>query len=137
MLRPTLNAVFLISGFVFWTSTWAQTVYRCGGSYSQTPCSGGVAIDASDPRSSAQKMQSDGATRRDASTADAMRQARLEQERRDIAADEPGLDRELAAASSEVRAGKLDKKKKKTRDRDRTQGLDLSKSVVKKTGKRP
>ena len=137
MLRPTLTAVFLISSFVFWTSTWAQTVYRCGGSYSQTPCSGGVAIDASDPRSSAQKMQSDGATRRDASTADAMRQTRLEQERRDIAADEPGLDRELAAASSEVRAGKLDKKKKKKRDRDRTQGLDLSKSVVKKTEKRP
>lgn len=55
----------------------AQTVYRCGNSYSQSPCSGGSAVNVDDRREPGQKSQADAATRRDAQTA-----ALLEKDRR-------------------------------------------------------
>lgn len=36
-----------------------ETVYRCGSLYTQTPCAGAIAVDASDERSAAQKQQAD------------------------------------------------------------------------------
>ncbi len=70
---------------VLLTAAWAtpaatQTVYRCGNSYSQEPCVGGKALDASDPRSPAQKAQTDQATRRNASAAQEMEKARMSEE---------------------------------------------------------
>jgi hypothetical protein len=35
----------------------AQQVYRCGNSYSQTPCAGAVAVSTDDPRSDDQRAQ--------------------------------------------------------------------------------
>jgi hypothetical protein len=35
----------------------AQQVYRCGNSYSQTPCAGAVAVQTEDPRTDAQRAQ--------------------------------------------------------------------------------
>lgn len=40
----------------------AQTVYKCGNNYSDTPCPQGVIINTADPRSQAQKAQTDQAT---------------------------------------------------------------------------
>jgi hypothetical protein len=66
----------------------AQNAYKCGDGYSQSPCPGGVAIDA-DSRSPAQKAQADAATARAAQTARAMEQARLKQEAAALAANTP------------------------------------------------
>ena len=42
-----------------WMTAAAQAapVYRCGSTYSQTPCPGGKLIDTADPRSQAQQAQ--------------------------------------------------------------------------------
>ena len=38
-------------------SASAQSVYRCGNSYSQTPCAGAVAVSTDDPRTDDQRAQ--------------------------------------------------------------------------------
>jgi len=86
--RP-LNAIFLIAACALSTGATAQNTYKCGDTYSQLPCPGGITIDAADQRTSAQKTQTDLATGRDARTADAMEKARLQQEKIDIAANTP------------------------------------------------
>lgn len=58
----------------------AQTIYRCGDSYSQQPCPGGKVLEVDDSRSASQKSQTDQAVRRDAKAADAMEKARLNDE---------------------------------------------------------
>jgi G3E family GTPase len=35
----------------------AQQVFRCGNSYSQTPCTGAIAVNTDDPRTDAQRAQ--------------------------------------------------------------------------------
>ncbi len=78
-LRMILSAAVLLA--TAWSApAAAQTVYRCGNSYSQEPCVGGKALDASDARSAAQKAQTDQATKRDASAAQAMEKARTKDE---------------------------------------------------------
>ncbi|MES2939955.1 MAG: hypothetical protein V4864_19920 [Pseudomonadota bacterium] len=59
----------------------AQTVYRCGNSYSQKPCAGGTAVDAADPRSAAQAADTTAAAKRNAQAADALEKERLAQGR--------------------------------------------------------
>ena len=63
----------------------AQTTYKCGSSYSQTPCPGGTTVDTNDPRTSDQKRQTDLATLRDAKVANAMETSRLKKEKADLA----------------------------------------------------
>jgi hypothetical protein len=58
----------------------AQTVYRCGESYSNQPCPGATAIAVDDPRSAAQRAQTDAATQRDARSAQLLETERLRQE---------------------------------------------------------
>lgn len=60
----------------------AQTAYRCGNSYSQSPCANGTAVDISDTRSAAQKRDADEAARRNAQAADAMEKTRMKEEAR-------------------------------------------------------
>ncbi len=86
-----LNAILMLATIAFSTGTQAQTTYRCANSYSQTPCPGGVAIDATDARTPAQKAQADQASKRDARIAEAMEKARLQQEARDLADNTPPL----------------------------------------------
>jgi len=58
----------------------AETVYRCGESYSQQPCPGGKPVQADDPRSESQRTQTREAARRDAKVADEMQKSRLKEE---------------------------------------------------------
>lgn len=81
------NAIFLIASSALSTGATAQKTYKCGNTYSQAPCPGGIVIEATDPRTPAQKTQADLATGRNARTAEAMEQARLQQEKRDLAAN--------------------------------------------------
>lgn len=73
-------AMFLIATCALLTRAEAQNVYRCGDSYSQSPCPGGVAIDASDSRTKGQKAQADADTQRDRQAANALEKERLKQE---------------------------------------------------------
>lgn len=58
----------------------AQTIYRCGNSYSQTPCAGGNAIAIDDSRDKTQKAQTDAAARRDLKAAETLEKNRTKQE---------------------------------------------------------
>lgn len=58
-------------------SSQAQTVYRCGNTYSETPCAGGKAVKVDDPRTKAEKAKADADTEAATKTA-----AELERERR-------------------------------------------------------
>ena len=82
-----LNAVILIATTAL--STWAnaQNAYRCGNTYSQTPCPNAVPVDVNDSRTSAQKKQTDAATAGSTKAGDAMEKSRLAQEKRDLAAN--------------------------------------------------
>lgn len=83
--HPVFFATLLISTYLIATGVTAQTAYKCGNTYSQSPCPGGVAVDASDARSSAQKKQTDLATAQGAKAADALAKDRIAQEKRDLA----------------------------------------------------
>jgi hypothetical protein len=55
-------------------------VYRCGSSYSQTPCPGGKMVEATDPRSAAQRAEAARITAREKKLADALERDRLDRE---------------------------------------------------------
>ena len=89
MQKLTGTAILLIAAYALSTGATAQNVYKCGSSYSQSPCPGGATIDVTDTRTPAQKEQTDSAANRDAKTADAMEKARIQQEKSDLTANTP------------------------------------------------
>ena len=93
MSRLTSLAIILIVLCSFLTRVEAQNAYRCGNSYSQTPCPGGVPVAADDSRSKAQKAQSETAIKRDVRTADSMEKTRLQQEEAQTRAAQKATDR--------------------------------------------
>lgn len=109
-------AIFFIAISALSTGATAQNIYKCGDTYSQAPCPGGAAVDATDQRTSAQKVQSDLATRRDVRAADAMEKARLQQEKTDIAANTPTAKAETAGTATDTGTTYAKKKKKKAPD---------------------
>lgn len=111
------RALLLLASIAVSSAAAAQTAYKCGSSYSQTPCAGGVAIDTSDPRSGEQKKQADLATERDMRTADAMEQSRIEREQMDLAANTPALPPASAAGAGESQTSQVKKIKKKNKNK--------------------
>ena len=94
-LRTALTAILVASGL----SAGAQTVYRCGNLYSDAPCPGATAIDASDPRTPAQKAQTDAAARQSAVLANRMEKERHALEKNALRPP-PSANRPRGAASS-------------------------------------
>ncbi len=109
----TLKALRLLTLSCLSMVAAAQVTYKCGNSYSQTPCPDAVAIDTNDRRTSAQKLQTDMATQRDARIANALEKARLQQETKDLAANTPALKASSPAPAAKNKADKLKTKRKK------------------------
>jgi len=59
----------------------AQTMYRCGSSYSQQPCAGGSEVAGFAPRPASDIAQAKAAAQADAKRAEAMEKARVQQEK--------------------------------------------------------
>jgi type II secretory pathway component HofQ len=76
-----------------------KTIYRCGTTYSDTPCGQGVIVPTADPRTAAQKAQTQEASARSASLAGQLEKAR----RTDEAA---ALQRTQAQALDQARSAK-------------------------------
>jgi hypothetical protein len=74
-------AALLISLCALSTGLQAQNIYKCGNSYSQTPCPGASTLNLNDARDVTQKRQSDAATRRDTGLAAALEKDRVTQEK--------------------------------------------------------
>jgi hypothetical protein len=83
----------------------AQTVYRCGNSYSQQPCPGAAPVAAADPRTPAEAARSGSVAAADAKRADAMEKARIAQEKNAPKAGVIGPSPAASQAHSHARDG--------------------------------
>ena len=132
-----LNASFLMAVCAFSSAAWAQNTYRCGDSYSQTPCPGGVIIDTTDKRTQAQKVQTDKASQRDAQIAAAMEKARLQQEAKDLAANTPAVKPATPASARKTRTSQAKKKNAPEMLTVKTAAVTKKKKTSKPSSKQP
>lgn len=79
--RKTRFATLLILLCAISNGLQAQTIYKCGHSYSQTPCPDASTLNLNDAREPAQKRGTDDATQRDAKLAAGLEKDRLTQEK--------------------------------------------------------
>jgi hypothetical protein len=115
MIKPAPCAALLLALSSLWVPARAQNVYRCGESYSNTPCPGATVVPTDDPRSPAQRAQTDAAARRDARSAQALEHERLKQEGKPVpatilapaAANEPPAPADRTASKAKPRKPEL------------------------------
>lgn len=81
--RPILALLPALLALATMVPAHAQTVYRCGNAYSQSPCPGGKEVKVADPRTPAEKAKADKDTEDANKTA-----AQLQRERK---AEEDGV----------------------------------------------
>jgi len=91
----------------------AQTVYRCGNSYSQQPCPGGNAIDASDRRTPAQRKAAEDGAKHERRTADTLEKQRVKEEESVARAAQQVEKAEQAAAAKRAAQKAAEEKEKK------------------------
>jgi hypothetical protein len=92
--------------------------YRCGNSYSSTPCPGGNAVDTDDPRSAAQQREAQDVKRRDAALAEQLATERRARERDTVTKPAIGIGPPPATSAAQrdgaASASTKKKNKKKT-----------------------
>lgn len=98
-------ATLFIAACALSTGAWGQTVYRCGGTYSDVPCAGAVTVDAQDSRTPAQQRESEATTTREAAAANTLEKERLAQEAQAL------TERKAAAKAAKKTAAKSKKAK--------------------------
>ncbi len=81
MTPRTAIALIFIAACALSTGATAQNVYKCGSTYSQTPCTDAQGLQIDDKRTEAQKQAADRATVRDATAARALEVERVQKER--------------------------------------------------------
>ena len=116
MRHPVLNAIFFIAACALSPWASAQNAYKCGNTYSQTPCPGAVPVAVDDSRTSAQQKQTDAATAMTSKAAGTLEKDRLAQEKRDLAANKPAspvVNSGVKAPTDEPPKTSAKKKKKK------------------------
>ncbi|MDE2617118.1 MAG: hypothetical protein KGL73_08860 [Burkholderiales bacterium] len=83
---------------------YAQTVYRCGSSYSQTPCPGGNTVDATDSRTPEQRKAHEAGVKQEKRAGDNLEKTRMKEEaavqRETERADKAQRDADKAAQKS-------------------------------------
>jgi hypothetical protein len=89
----------------------AQTVYRCGNTYSSTPCEGGTAVNAADPRSAEQARAAQQASKREAAQAKALQQSRERAEAAQAKADAAAATAERQATERAAKAKAAEQKR--------------------------
>lgn len=87
MLGRFLTSTIFIAFYAFSSGAYAQKTFKCGNTYSQTPCADGVAVDTQDNRTKEQKNQADASTARTADAAAALEKERLAREKKEEAAN--------------------------------------------------
>lgn len=108
--------LFVIAGLTLVPGSQAQTVYRCGNAYSQTPCPDGTLLNLNDRREPDQKKQTDAAADQTARLARNMEQTRIAEEKRLLSGLQDGqleASDKAAAPTSSTTAGALKPKKAK------------------------
>lgn len=86
MCSRVLNAIFIVAMISIPTWANAQKAFRCGNTYSQTPCADGKTVDITDTRTAAQQKQAAAATSNRVEAVGALEKARVARERRELTA---------------------------------------------------
>jgi hypothetical protein len=89
MFKLLTIAIFLEALCALSTGVQAQTVYKCGTTYSQTPCPEAVPVKVEDSRDAAQKKQADAVILSNKKTGQLMEKERLAQEKKELADNHP------------------------------------------------
>ena len=105
----TLSHLIAVVLLCLATATSAQTVYRCGNSYSQQPCPGGNAVDTSDPRSPEQQKAAQQGAQHERRVADALEKQRVKEEEAAVRAAQQADQAQRAAAAKASRKPKPEK----------------------------
>jgi hypothetical protein len=100
-----------------------KTIYRCGTTYSDTPCGQGVTVPTADPRTPAQKAQTQEASARSANLAGQLEKARRADE---AAAQKRTQAQALAESRSAKAAAKVKSEKAKKGDKPPTEASAAS-----------
>jgi hypothetical protein len=111
----TLRPLALLLAVAGATAQAAGPVYRCGSSYSQTPCPGGRQVEAGDPRTAAQRAEARRIAAAERTAARKAEQERLAAEKKQRG--EPAIASlgPTAASAPPKAAGKRDGKEKTKR----------------------
>ena len=110
----TLPLILAIAAMTLCTGLSAQTVYRCGSSYSQTPCPGGNAIDAADSRTPEQRKAHEASVKHEKRAGDTLEKTRLKEE---AAAQRAAEKADKAQRDADKAAQKAAAKKSSTKER--------------------
>lgn len=86
---PFLSALVFIVGCACLSGLQAQTIYKCGNTYSQVACPDATTVQVNDKRDPEQKQQADAATQRDAKLAKSLAKERLALEKSTAHAGKP------------------------------------------------
>lgn len=109
---PTYKyALILIAASALSTGAMAQKVYKCGSSYSQIPCPDGVALEAGDGRTAAQRAAANKTMREQAAQAKQLEKTRLKDDAEAAAASKP-----VKAEAKPVKEKAATTKKKKSKE---------------------
>ncbi|MBI2746179.1 MAG: hypothetical protein HYX45_11400 [Burkholderiales bacterium] len=76
----SVSLILAIATMSLCTGLSAQTVYRCGSSYSQTPCPGGGPVDATDSRTAEQRKAHEASVKHEKRAGDTLERTRLKEE---------------------------------------------------------
>ncbi|WP_280154354.1 hypothetical protein [Piscinibacter sp. XHJ-5] len=102
----------VLFGFVALHTATAAPIYRCGQSYSQTPCPGGKLIDSADPRTAAQRAEARRVSEREKKLAARMEQDRVSKENGEKPASASGFDSRAASTPAPASAPVKSQKKR-------------------------
>lgn len=80
------RSVFYVVLCAISTSTLAQTTYKCGNIYSETPCADGKVVATDDKRTDDQKRQADASTARAQAAAGELEKDRIAREKQEAMA---------------------------------------------------
>ena len=83
MRHSFLTLIGIVAVCAAAASAVAQTTYKCGNAYSETPCADGKSVVVQDQRTEEQKRQADENTARQREAADKFEKDRIAQEKRD------------------------------------------------------
>lgn len=98
-------------------SLQAQTVYRCGNSYSQQPCPGGIPVDASDRRTPEQRKAHEASVQHERRTADGLEKTRLKEEAAAARAAERADQAQRTADKAAKKPGAASPKNQRAKDK--------------------
>jgi len=126
-IRTTLPWPFWLLLALAASGAQAQTVYRCGSTYSHTPCPEGRIVAATDPRSAAQRAEAQRVAAIERQQARQMERERLAQEAAQKPAAATGFDSRATAPASAASAAERGRHhaKKKRKANKRTDGDDF------------